>query len=238
MDRILTLLNSKPLQLRISDNLESRSIYRLPLLIRVAAILTLSFLIPITLIYSQPVDNSALKAFLQPSVDCLNPCFMGIQPGSTLGSEAIALLEQHAWVTNIQIETYSVSPTYGKVIWDWTADTPEFINHTQSGSLSLLRQDSSADSALVESIAIPTTIRLHQAQQTLGEPDFSSAGTRMNNLAYGLTYNGDSAQMILTGEIPCPANWLTYWESRATLYLTIWAGPDQFVQPQTVIDMC
>ncbi len=214
--------------------------FRLPLLLRLAVSLTFIFLLPLLVIVVWPTDNGNLQAFLQMSPDCSGPCFMGIRPGVTLGAEAFAVLENHEWVTNIQLETYTVSPTYGKVTWDWTAAAPEFVDHTQPGALNLMRQGIANDfaSTLVESIAIPTTARLHLAEQVLGEPDARSVGIRAGGLTYGVAYAGDSAKTILATELPCPANMLTYWEGRATLYLTIWTGPDHYVQPQTVVGMC
>jgi hypothetical protein len=63
-------------------------------------------------------------------------------------------------------------------------------------------------------------------------------GIRAGGLAYGLAYPNGSAITILTTVLPCPATLLTYWDSRATLYLTIWAGPEHYVQPRAVVNMC
>jgi hypothetical protein len=213
---------------------------RLPLVVRMALSLTVIFAMPMLLIAAQPVDDSGLRAFLMPPADCPAPCFLGIRPGVTTGTQALAILETHEWATNVQLETYTLSLTYGKLTWDWSAAAPEFADRARTSSITLRRQGAGSELAgtRVENMEIFTTVRMHLAQKILGEPDARSVGLRSGGLAYQMAYDSGSAITILSTILPCPANLLTYWEGRATLYLTIWAGPDHAVQPRTVVNMC
>ncbi len=79
------------------------------LVLKPALLFTLLFAACIGIIRAQPYDDSELRAFLTPPSGCAMPCFMGIRPGVTTADEAIAILEAHEWVSN-------VNPPYSTLI--------------------------------------------------------------------------------------------------------------------------
>ncbi len=88
--------------------------------LKVSVVTLLLLSIAMIIIRAQPYqENRALRALLAPE-GCEMPCFMGIRPGVTTVDEALALLENNDWVTNVHT-------SQSGIVWDWTGKQPDFI---------------------------------------------------------------------------------------------------------------
>lgn len=88
------------------------------LTLKLTLIPALIFIAIIALIRAQPYDDSELREFLTPPQGCPAPCFMGIRPGVTRVDEALAILENHEWVSNVRVENKTIR-------WDWSGQQPK-----------------------------------------------------------------------------------------------------------------
>lgn len=108
--------------------------------------LMLSGVLALLLVRAMPYDDTTLRAFLTPPMDCAAPCFMGIQLGVTTIDEAVVLLEAHEWVRELRHFGRDVS-------WQWSGQEPDYIDGKRTAWLLGYEGVSS-------SIKIGTTIRL------------------------------------------------------------------------------
>ncbi len=145
-----------------------------------ASLLTLLFTACIGLIRAQPYDDSELRAFLTPPEGCPMPCFMGIRSGlsndvATM-DEAIAILEKHNWVGELDFQYAPTDeiPT-GTIQWTWSGSQPTIINDKRLGRIQVedLNYDGMPTVTLVE---IPTRITFGQVYLLLGQPEYSWFG--------------------------------------------------------------
>ena len=97
-------------------------------LLRLSGVCAMTFALVMGGLRALPYDDGGLQAALF-SAECAPPCFLGIQPGVTTRSEALALLEAHPWVGDIETKV-----RYTTVSWVWNGSQPAFL---QSGRLSL-----------------------------------------------------------------------------------------------------
>jgi hypothetical protein len=123
-------------------------------------------------IRAQPFDAADLRALLVPT-NCPAPCFLGIRPGITTVDNALAILENHAWVTGVDAHFISPrNPTdhyQGWVYWDWKADAPVWF---RSASNVLRGHAGVFDTldGLVVDITIVTNIPFGSIRLALGKP--------------------------------------------------------------------
>lgn len=93
----------------------------------------------VILVHAQPYDDHSIS-YLLISDDCAAPCFLGIRPGITTAGEAVKLLENHEWVTNIEARYtdfgQSTNTFWGYIYWQWIPDSP-FWTHKPSYKLGL-----------------------------------------------------------------------------------------------------
>lgn len=104
----------------------------------------------------------AIRTFLIPP-NCPYPCWLDIRPGVTNSSEAIERLQESPWVGHIYGPERLTAHT-STVRWDWTAQTPDFVDRRRSGELWM------ADDK-VYTIQLPLTLRSGDVQSALGAPD-------------------------------------------------------------------
>ena len=141
-------------------------------LTRWTVLLTLLFLLPVALIRAQPYDDSDLRAFLEPPEGCPAPCFMGIRPGVTTADEAIAILENHAWVEFVWKEyNDALTDALGGgpslpvlASWKWNATSPQWVNRSITGLLDF-------EQGRVDRIVVITRMSLGELLLVLGRPD-------------------------------------------------------------------
>ena len=221
-------------------------------LLRWTLLLSGLFALPVLLIRAQPYDDSELRAFLTPPEGCPVPCFMGIRPGVTMYRDAMTILENHAWVTNLQFTLYGDAPrnyNYARLTWDWSDATPGFIDRRSPGSVVLTwtsfyqRRGDIENEVFAGTITLPTTVQMHLAQQFFGEPDSGVVGLNLDRtidytINYSLMNSARPTLMGLTTSLPCPANLTTYWHSRVEMYETVWTGTDKYVPPKAMVELC
>jgi len=211
------------------------------------ALLTL----PILLIRAQPVDNSDLDDFLRGSDDCAAPCFMSIKPGVTRVGEAMDILRAHPWVGKISVDAFGEHTSsafgYGEISWDWSGQQPTVIDTMQPGRSSFLwdresqRNLDSINEAVIETLTIHTYIRIARARRWYGAPDSGQLSERPNQqLAYVSGYHfGNPPGMIqLSALLTCPTNWLSYWNARTRIEMTVYLSSQATVSPTNVVDSC
>lgn len=220
-------------------------------LLRFITLTSALLMLPMLLIRAQPVDNSDLSGFLATPDNCAAPCFIGIKPGVTRVGETLQILRSHNWISDIRVDAFgehvSSSFGYAEINWDWSGQQPGLIDATQPGRISFLwdresqRNLESVDDATIETITIHTTIRIERARLWYGAPDSGQISERSNQeIAFVTGYHfGNPPGMIqLSTLLPCPANWLGYWNARAKIEMTVYLASTTTVLPETLIDSC
>jgi hypothetical protein len=166
-------------------------------------VLTLAFMVCITLIRAQPYRNAQLQAFVSPADDCPMPCFMSIHLGVTRIDEAMAIISSHEWVKNYAAHLSS----YGGILitWNWSGQQPAFIDGTRPGGLG------TGNSSVVSRIDLFTNVPL--GDFLVWQPP-ASGGLRCTSASRitGLFVHYDqefSAEVIMPptrclGSSPCP----------------------------------
>ena len=126
-----------------------------------AGSLALALVVPILLIHAQPYDGSIVEDLLMPPAGCPAPCFLGMRPGETPLSEALAFFEQQS---DLVFFVERGDPADGVVLVQWR-DPQTTLN----GVLHFV------DGHLVE-LSL-SGLPLYEIWLALGEPD----GTQMVN---------------------------------------------------------
>jgi hypothetical protein len=164
------------------------------------------FTAAVLLIRAQPIEEQDLRAFLI-SPGCAPPCFLGIRPGVTTVGEAIAILENHAWVEHVQ--PYYIGPdatsseSRGWAYWDWK----ESASIWYRASPDALRGHAGMfemEHGVVADISIATNIPFGSVRLMMGKPSgyglsFSDVIIKQGifdsaNLHYQDAYLGDNIQ--------------------------------------------
>jgi len=84
-------------------------------------VLTAAFGLIITVIHAREYQYADLRTLIAPSASCSQPCWEGIRPNITAPREAVALLEAHPWVREVQV-------TPGKISWWWNGSQPDLYD--------------------------------------------------------------------------------------------------------------
>jgi hypothetical protein len=136
------------------------------------------------------------------------PCFIGIRPHVTTADEAIAILETHEWIGEIEQRQNRATGQPDSLIWNW------------SGSQSYLIQDTLFDrpyrgnlhieDGVVTSIWVPTTITTGELRLIWGNPD-EFAYTVFRNFAsyYEIFSTHQAVSQTLVYCPYFPVNWHT-----------------------------
>ena len=114
-------------------------------------------------------DDQSILAFLQAPEGCTAPCFMGVQPGVTLGNEAQAILQTHPWVQPKSL--YIAEDTTRRYIWmswRWSAASPAFLTGSAYMTYSPL------EDGRIRDIQVRTTLPYGAVWLALGMPDAGS----------------------------------------------------------------
>ncbi len=221
-----------------------------PLLV-FSTLATVLLTLPILAIHSQPIDYRDLSAFLTAPANCAAPCFMGIKPGVTSVGATMNILRAHTWVRDIRVDAYGENAAsafgYAEINWDWSGQHPALIDATQPGRISFLwdRESQnnlgSINAATIETITIQTTIHMDRARLWYGTPDSGQVSERPNQqIAYASGYHFSSppGMIQLSAQLPCPADWLSYWNARAKIEMTVYLATTATVSPSNLIDAC
>jgi hypothetical protein len=187
----------------------------------------------VLVVQAQPRDAWAVMPLLM-HTGCEPPCFVGIRPGITLADEAVALLENHQWVQDIEVR-YSdfrqhATTFWGYIYWDWKANTPLWSDtpdyHLARHTAYLRIRD-----GIVSEIAFSTTLPLGEVVLGLGETGqyLLAAPNRYGEPPYSITHNFHFpyAGLVTSSVSVCPA--LTpNWQQATTITLRDAAYMDSF----------
>ena len=139
-------------------------------------LLSLFFVLPIAIIRAHPFDGTELQHFFVRSPDCLAPCFMGIHPGITTVDDAITILQEHPWVSEI-----IVSDEFSRLIVIWAASDQPYID---TDSLGRFRYNKN----VIQDINVRTHITLGEVWTTFGDVDWAQRNTVGVNRPPGTAY--------------------------------------------------
>jgi hypothetical protein len=170
---------------------------------RFALALTVVFMVGIAVIHAQPYDDSDLREFLAPKGNCAAPCFMGITPGTTRLPEALAILEAHEWVG--QIETKNLP----FVTWTWSGLQPKNIDPASKGALYASNRNE-----IVWNIAIRTTFPVASMYLLNDGPPITDEDRRArtaDNLFIGVHY--PNLSLLMFTQLRCPTTVYQFWSS-------------------------
>lgn len=160
---------------------------------------------------AQPQDERTVLPLLA-NETCSAPCFIGIRPGITLADEAVALLEAHAWVQNIEIR-YSdfrqhANTFWGYIYWEWKPDTPLWVS-TPDYQLARHTAYLRVRDGLVSEIAFSTSLPLGDVVLGLGETGqyILGAPNRYGEPPNSITHNFyfPNAGLVTSSVSQCPA---------------------------------
>jgi hypothetical protein len=134
-------------------------------LFKVVAVLTILFTACIALVHAQPYDDTQLHAFFAPPDNCPHPCFMGIRPGVTTVEQAMAILEAHEWIADV--DRYEATDGRGvtSLTADWSGEQSEFIEGSEELWLGV-------EHNIVQAVLIPTRVPLGYIWLLFGAPDY------------------------------------------------------------------
>lgn len=138
-------------------------------LLKLVLLFVLLFTACISLIHAQPRDDSDLLTFLTPPNGCPMPCFMGIRPGAMTAEEAVAILDAHEWVGEVEVSLNDVTRRPDTLLWNWSGSQPGFIQDTIFGNP--YRGNLRVRDGIVSAIWIPTTVSLGDIWLVWGQPD-------------------------------------------------------------------
>jgi hypothetical protein len=119
----------------------------------------------IVAVCSRPYDASELYPLLSPPSGCAMPCWAGIQPGATTPDEAVALLQENAWVSEVY-------PSLNAVDWVWSGSQPSFFDtssQTFQGRMELT--DWQSPNTTIANVVMRTNLTFGKLWLALGRPD-------------------------------------------------------------------
>lgn len=143
-----------------------------------------------------PQEDPMLQAFLVPQ-GCPQPCLMGIRPGITSQSEAVAILQAHPWVDRLTGRT-----AIGGLSWTWNGQQPDFLDW---GGFMVVDDDGSR----VLSINLGVRAPLGDVRAVLGKPTRASGINQMH-----MAYEYSDQRIRLNIEMSCPRNQREAWSAR------------------------
>jgi hypothetical protein len=173
--------------------------------------LTICFLVPVSvlliIIRTQPYDDRAVRQLLQTD-GCTAPCFLGIRPGITTASDAIALLRDSQWV---QPETiaYTESDYGGGAVWLWNKQASPLLSSHESSLVTTRRNGVQ----IVDLVHITTLVASGDAYLTLGSSSYTATGdTGLRGEVY-MAWFYPNQGISLWSDVLCPARSDHIWVS-------------------------
>jgi hypothetical protein len=141
------------------------------LILRAAAVLIGLFAACIALIHAQPYDDSQLRAFFTPAVNCPHPCFMGIRPGVTTVEEAMAILEAHDWIAGVNRYEATDGRGVTSLTAAWSGAQSDFIDDSEELWMGV-------EDNIVQGVFVSTRIPLARIWLLFGVPEYSGVSER------------------------------------------------------------
>jgi hypothetical protein len=191
-------------------------------LAKCALALALTCAAAIAAIRAQPYDDHNLRALLAAPDGCTAPCWQGIRPGVTTGTEASRLLETNAWVGNVD---YYVD--LSALVWEWSGNQPDWIDDRQRGVVSF-------DVRSVKYIRIYTRITFGELWLALGEPEQNLIESSSSRSVVMVEHNAsyfDGTLHAIRNPLPCAFPISDYWGRRVEILLAYNRGAGSFFVP-------
>jgi hypothetical protein len=115
----------------------------------ITTVMVLLFTTTILLLQTLPYTPHTLLNLFTASDDCLQICFLGIQPGVTDVNTAIRLLESRGWMGHVEAAGFES----GIEFFTWNGQHPDVMSQWEWASLG-------AENEVVRTLVVPTRIRL------------------------------------------------------------------------------
>ncbi|MEZ4671716.1 MAG: hypothetical protein R3E39_27745 [Anaerolineae bacterium] len=159
-----------------------------------------------------------LRPMFSPNSTCPQPCWQGIRPARTSGTDAISQLKTLPWVTNISAIQGIV--TKDSIIrWKWNGLQSSIIDNERDGTIWL-------HNGLVYSIELPLKVSFAQVWQAAGEPQNTviiKAPRSTPTVFYHALYANGLTDVF--GILPCPLSAWTLLSMRVDVHLTSEQSP-------------
>ncbi len=194
------------------------------LLLIVTTALALASLLTLAAIILYPrADDMAMRAFFAAPDGCSAPCFLGIRPGVTPQSDALALLRAHPWIENVVTDGDGFS-------WTWNGKQPAFVS---SYNNALLMGHIGVQSGIVQSIRVTTTTIWADFYTLFGPPDhvnwFTGNTPSRRFQIYDATYLDPDFEIETATQCPITSRQASWY----SMVLITWpiSGPVYFGDP-------
>ncbi len=213
------------------------------LFLRLVLILNVVLALPIFIIRAQPRPEQASLDLPVSIEDCLQPCFLGIRPGVTTVDEAMSILQSHEWVQSVQLR--AAGNGYGQIRWGWSGLQTALIDDSYEGRITFYWEEDDPinkqpGTVTVDTLLLHTRLRMHDAQTWFGAPDSGTITIDYfdDHLQYSAAYHRRAASLRLSTTVACPATWMSYWNARVDLMLTIGHGSSTYLEPPDILRLC
>lgn len=183
------------------------------LLMRLAVLLIPLLVGMIALIPARAYDDGVIAPFFaQVITDCADDlgCFFAVREGGLPLSDALDVLRDHPWITNVRLSRGMAMDT-GMLTWDWTGAQPTYVVPNSVGEMWVER----GRIAYIEVNTYFTLgeVWLHQPPQ---RGVVIRMGTSDPRMVQRLTY----AKLLIYSESPCPLTPRDYWGSRVSIRIS------------------
>jgi hypothetical protein len=183
-----------------------------------------------------------LHGFIAAPDNCAGSCLLGIYPGITTVDEALDRLRTQAWVKTVELQ--APGGGYGQIRWSWSDQLPDVIDDSYPGRATFYwdAEDDhgpTLDNSLIETISIYTEIRMFSLQDWYGVPETGTANVRPDgDVGYSAAYRRQGGTISLSTVMPCPVNWMSYWNARTKLTISIGRGSSDYVPSFEMVKIC
>lgn len=173
----------------------------LTLLLKGVLLLVMVFGLLIGAIQLTPADDAPVLAVFESACD--RPCWQGIIPGRSSVNDAIHILRDHPWVTDLDL-------TRPRISWGWTGQQPDYINAAERGSLSTFWDR-------VVSVVIPTRFAYGDITLAFDQPrrDVYTTLTGTPVISHTAVY----AEFAIYRRMACPITLETIWRQPTSIIL-------------------
>lgn len=212
------------------------------LLLKLACVLATLLVLAIITIHTLPYEDTQLITFISAAENCGGSCLLGIRAGKTTVSQAMAHLYESAWVNEVNLSAGGTG--YGQIRWSWSGAQPAIIDTVHDGRLTFYwdREENierEVGDSRVETISIYTSLRLDSLRTWFGQPDSGTASFRLDaDLGYSAAYHDAGTTLSFSTILPCPINWMSYWNAHTKITMSMGSGTSQYVTPTEIVKIC
>lgn len=199
--------------------------------LKIIAVLSLGFMMPILLIRAQPYNDDGLRRFLNAGEDCVPPCLMNVLPGTTPLYKAHLDLLAHEWIASVESNEYALLGEPTSIRWAWNGQQPAFFPSTGRGSVF------SRDGIIVDEVQVEAGLPLGGWWLALGPPDTY----RLTTIGGTIHFPGEYLAFIniyhdpefaILGIIECPYR-ASLWQTQVALRVRL---EQTFPEPNLATD--